>query len=59
MSNSFQFDYNVFYKYYTTETNLEIDSTEKYTNYYAKTYSKIPKKEKLSKKFICPFWYRS
>ena len=37
MSNSFHFDYNVFYKYYTTEKYLEIDNTEKYTNYYAKT----------------------
>jgi hypothetical protein len=50
--SSFQFDYNIFYKYYTTKTNLEIDNTEKYTNYYAKTYSKTPKKEKLSKNFI-------
>lgn len=49
MSNSFQFDYNIFYNYYTTYSNLEIDNTEKYTNYYAKTYSKTSKKEKLSK----------
>ena len=52
MSNSFQFDYDIFYNYYTNDDNLETDTTEKYTNYYPKTYSKIPKKEKLSDKFI-------
>lgn len=52
MNNSFHFDYNKFYKYYTTDSNLETDTTEKYTNYYPKTYSKIPKRETLSKKFI-------
>jgi len=52
MSNSFQFDYDIFYNYYTNDDNLETDTTEKYTNYYPKTYSKIPNREKLSDKFI-------
>jgi hypothetical protein len=52
MQSSFQFNYGIFYNYYTNNSNLETDKIKKYTNYYAKTYSKKPKREKLSDKFI-------
>ena len=34
MSNSFQFDYDIFYKYYTTESNLETDHSPPKISYY-------------------------
>ena len=52
MSNSFKFDYNLFYNYYTTESNLETDRLPPQIKYYPQTSSKIPVLKKASKKFI-------
>jgi hypothetical protein len=51
MSNSFQFDYNLFYKYYTTESNLEKGNPH-LINYYPQTNSKMPIQKNSSNKFI-------
>ena len=51
MSNSFQFDYNFFYKYYTTESNLEKGNPH-LINYYPQTNSKTPIQKNSSNKFI-------
>ena len=52
MSNSFQFDYDTFYNYYTTQSNLETDPSPPQISYYSQTSSKIPIQKKSSNKFI-------
>ena len=52
MSNSFQFDYDIFYKYYTTESNLETDHSPPKISYYPQTNSKVPIQKTSSDKFI-------
>ena len=54
MSNSFYFDYDIFYNYYTESSNLETDKQFSKINiwYYASTQSREPTKTKLSQKYI-------
>ena len=52
MSNSFQFDYDIFYNYYTTDSNLETDPSPPQISYYPETSSKIPVQKQASNKFI-------
>jgi hypothetical protein len=52
MNNSFQFDYDIFYNYYTTESNLETDPSPPQISYYPQTSSKISVQKQASNKFI-------
>jgi hypothetical protein len=52
MSNTIKFDYDTFYKYYTTDSNLKEDEDPPEIYYYPKTTSKKPKQQTLSKKYI-------
>ena len=47
-----KFDYDTFYKYYTTDSNLKTDLNPPYTYYYPETDSKTPVYKQISDKFI-------
>jgi hypothetical protein len=52
MSNTIQFDYDIFYNYYTDTDNLEYIKNPPDSYYYPNNRDKIPKQKQLSHYFI-------
>ena len=52
MSNTIQFDYDTFYNYYNTKSNLIFKDNPPDIYYYPNIHDKIHKNEKLSNYFI-------
>ena len=52
MSNTIQFDYDIFYNYYTNDDHLKINKTKQEIQYYTKTFSKEPVIKTVSNNYI-------
>ena len=50
--SSFEFNYDTFYTYYTTGSNLIIDKNPPHAYYYPETHSKNPEYKQLSNNYI-------